>query len=92
MEEFQDFAILEYRVNMRLDNLPVAEMINFSFEDKPDKTMQIYNLGYALGGKLTLGELGQLHVALGLQHARVGLCAARARAPPARGRSGGDPP
>jgi len=52
MEEFQDFAILEYRVNMRLDNLPVAEMINFAFEYKPDKTMQIYNLGYALGGKL----------------------------------------
>jgi transmembrane 9 superfamily protein 2/4 len=56
MEEFQDFAILEYRVNMRLDNLPVAEMINFAFEDKPDKTMQIYNLGYALGGKLTPDE------------------------------------
>jgi len=54
MEEFQDFAILEYRVNMRLDNLPVAEMINFAFEDKPDKTMQIYNLGYALGGKLAV--------------------------------------
>ena len=52
MEEFQDFAILEYRVNMRLDNLPVAEMIKFAYEDKPDKTMQIYNLGYALGGKL----------------------------------------
>eukprot|EP00802_Teleaulax_amphioxeia_P006625 Tamp_06629.p1 GENE.Tamp_06629~~Tamp_06629.p1 ORF type:complete len:677 (+),score=209.81 Tamp_06629:26-2032(+) len=56
MEEFQDFAILEYRVNMRLDNLPVAEMINFAFEDKPDKTMQIYNLGYALGGKLAPEE------------------------------------
>ena len=39
---------------MRLDNLPVAEMINFAFEDKPDKTMQIYNLGYALGGKLAV--------------------------------------
>ncbi|EKX43113.1 hypothetical protein GUITHDRAFT_163927, partial [Guillardia theta CCMP2712] len=52
MEEFQDFAILEYRVNMRLDNLPVAEMINFAYEDKPDKTMQIYNLGYPVGGKL----------------------------------------
>ena len=54
MEELQDFAILEYRVNMRLDNLPVAEMINFAYEDKPDKTMQIYNLGYALGGKLAV--------------------------------------
>ena len=47
-------TVLEYRVNMRLDNLPVAEMINFAFEDKPDKTMQIYNLGYALGGKLAV--------------------------------------
>ncbi|KAJ1469303.1 hypothetical protein T484DRAFT_1852253 [Baffinella frigidus] len=25
MEEFQDFAILDYRVNMRLDSLPLAE-------------------------------------------------------------------
>ena len=35
MEEFQDFAILDYRINMRLDNLPVAEMNFFAFEDKP---------------------------------------------------------
>jgi len=51
-EEFQDFAILEYRVNMRLDSLPIAEMASFAYEDDPDKTIQMYNLGYALGGKL----------------------------------------
>jgi hypothetical protein len=46
---------------MRLDNLPVAEMINFAFEDKPDKTMQIYNLGYALGGKLAVHTHTHIH-------------------------------
>jgi len=55
MEEFQDFAILDYRVNMRLDNLPVAEMNQFIFEDKPQKTIEIYNLGYGLGRKLEEG-------------------------------------
>eukprot|EP00961_Rhodomonas_salina_P083172 1117500-Rhodomonas_salina.5 len=32
MEEFQDFAILEYRVNMRLDSLPIAEMNRFAYD------------------------------------------------------------
>lgn len=52
MEEFQDFAILEYRVNMRLDNLPIAEMNLFAYEDRPQETIQIYNLGYPVGSKL----------------------------------------
>mmetsp|Transcript_16457 Transcript_16457/g.39314 ORF Transcript_16457/g.39314 Transcript_16457/m.39314 type:complete len:680 (-) Transcript_16457:192-2231(-) len=52
MEEFQDFAILEYRVNMRLDSLPIAEMNRFAYDDDPEKTIEMYNLGYALGGKL----------------------------------------
>jgi len=52
MEEFQDFAILDYRVNMRLDNLPVAEMNYIAFEDKPKDTIEIYNLGFPLGRKL----------------------------------------
>jgi hypothetical protein len=29
---YQDFAILDYRVNMRLDSLPVAEMATFAYE------------------------------------------------------------
>jgi hypothetical protein len=52
MEEFQDFAILDYRVNMRLDNLPLAEITKFYYDDKPDQTMQTYNLGVPLGAKL----------------------------------------
>jgi hypothetical protein len=52
MEEFQDFAILDYRVNMRLDNLPVAEITKFYYDDKPDQTLQTYNLGVPLGAKL----------------------------------------
>lgn len=30
----QDFAILDYRANMRLDNLPVAEIATFAYDDK----------------------------------------------------------
>ena len=52
MEEFQDFAILDYRVNMRLDNLPVAEITKFYYDDRPDQTLQTYNLGVPLGAKL----------------------------------------
>jgi hypothetical protein len=37
MEEFQDFAILDYRVNMRLDNLPVAEITKFYYDDRSDE-------------------------------------------------------
>lgn len=47
----QDFAILDYRVNMRLDNLPVAEMNVFAWEGKPQETIEVYNLGYPLGRK-----------------------------------------
>ena len=53
MEEFQDFTILDYRVNMRLDNLPIAEMNLFAYEDKPQDTVQIYNLGYPVGSKVS---------------------------------------
>mmetsp|Transcript_26640 Transcript_26640/g.60809 ORF Transcript_26640/g.60809 Transcript_26640/m.60809 type:complete len:675 (-) Transcript_26640:2697-4721(-) len=56
MEEFQDFAILDYRVNMRLDSLPLAEMQTFAYEDKPDEHVETYNLGYPLGGKLETSE------------------------------------
>ena len=56
MEEFQDFAILDYRVNMRLDSLPLAEMQTFAYEDKPDDPVETYNLGYPLGGKLETSE------------------------------------
>jgi len=52
MEEFQDFAILEYRVNMRLDNLPVAEIQSFYYDDRPDETVKLYNLGFSVGTKL----------------------------------------
>eukprot|EP00292_Cryptomonas_paramecium_P004461 CAMPEP_0113676420 /NCGR_PEP_ID=MMETSP0038_2-20120614/8633_1 /TAXON_ID=2898 /ORGANISM="Cryptomonas paramecium" /LENGTH=661 /DNA_ID=CAMNT_0000593447 /DNA_START=3 /DNA_END=1988 /DNA_ORIENTATION=- /assembly_acc=CAM_ASM_000170 len=52
MEEFQDFTILDYRVNMRLDNLPVAEINLVAFEDKPDETIKLYNLGYPIGSKV----------------------------------------
>merc|ERR1719199_1478092 len=38
MEEFQDFAILEYRVNMRLDNLPISEMASYTLSEKPGQT------------------------------------------------------
>ena len=30
----QDFAILDYRANMRLDNLPVAEIAKFAYDDQ----------------------------------------------------------
>ena len=52
MEEFQDFAILDYRVNMRLDNLPVAEIAQYYYDDKPEQTLKTYNLGVPLGSKL----------------------------------------
>mmetsp|Transcript_16460 Transcript_16460/g.39324 ORF Transcript_16460/g.39324 Transcript_16460/m.39324 type:complete len:669 (-) Transcript_16460:236-2242(-) len=52
MEEFQDFAILEYRVNMRLDNLPIAEMTTIAWDNDMSKTEQYYNLGYPIGAKL----------------------------------------
>ncbi|EKX42627.1 hypothetical protein GUITHDRAFT_164061, partial [Guillardia theta CCMP2712] len=52
MEEFQDFSILDYRVNMRLDNLPVAEIAKFYYEDRPEETLETYNLGYPVGSKL----------------------------------------
>eukprot|EP00285_Hemiselmis_virescens_P018271 CAMPEP_0173391940 /NCGR_PEP_ID=MMETSP1356-20130122/18667_1 /TAXON_ID=77927 ORGANISM="Hemiselmis virescens, Strain PCC157" /NCGR_SAMPLE_ID=MMETSP1356 /ASSEMBLY_ACC=CAM_ASM_000847 /LENGTH=674 /DNA_ID=CAMNT_0014349645 /DNA_START=96 /DNA_END=2120 /DNA_ORIENTATION=+ len=52
MEEFQDFAILDYRANMRLDNLPVAQIAKYAYDDQPDKTIQIYNLGFPIGSKL----------------------------------------
>ena len=52
LEELQDFAILDYRVNMRLDSLPLAEMSTFAYEDNPEETLQIYNLGYPVGGRL----------------------------------------
>jgi hypothetical protein len=31
---WQDFAILDYRANMRLDNLPVAEIAKFAYDDQ----------------------------------------------------------
>lgn len=34
----QDFAILEYRVNMRLDNLPISEMASYTLSEKPGQT------------------------------------------------------
>ncbi len=54
----QDFAILDYRVNMRLDSLPVAEMATFAYEDKPEETVELYNLGYPVGSKLEKSKEG----------------------------------
>lgn len=56
MEELQDFAILDYRVNMRLDGLPLAEMTTFVDEEKPGTTLETYTLGYPVGGKLEQSE------------------------------------
>jgi len=52
MEEFQDFTVLNYRVNMRLDGLPVAEVETLAYEDNPAETIEEYDLGYSLGAKL----------------------------------------
>lgn len=46
MEELQDFAILDYRVNMRLDGLPLAEMTTFVDEERPSEPLETYTLGY----------------------------------------------
>jgi hypothetical protein len=48
MEELQDFAILDYRVNMRLDSLPLAEMVTLVDEDT-GVNLQTYTLGYPVG-------------------------------------------
>eukprot|EP00294_Goniomonas_avonlea_P000216 CAMPEP_0114552816 /NCGR_PEP_ID=MMETSP0114-20121206/7323_1 /TAXON_ID=31324 /ORGANISM="Goniomonas sp, Strain m" /LENGTH=651 /DNA_ID=CAMNT_0001737711 /DNA_START=13 /DNA_END=1968 /DNA_ORIENTATION=- len=50
MEEFQDFSILNYHVNMRADNLPLAEVRNFVYSDDPSgNPLTVYALGYPLG-------------------------------------------
>ena len=56
MEELQDFAILDYRVNMRLDGLPLAEMTTFVDEERPGETVETYTLGYPVGGRLEESE------------------------------------
>ena len=56
MEEMQDFAILDYRVNMRLDGLPLAEMTTFVDEERPGETLETYTLGFPVGGKLEESE------------------------------------
>ena len=56
MEELQDFAILDYRVNMRLDGLPLAEMTTFVDEERPGETLETYTLGYPVGGRLQESE------------------------------------
>jgi len=56
MEELQDFAILDYRVNMRLDGLPLAEMTTFVDEERPSEPLETYTLGYPVGGKLEESE------------------------------------
>eukprot|EP00292_Cryptomonas_paramecium_P033775 CAMPEP_0113685400 /NCGR_PEP_ID=MMETSP0038_2-20120614/14647_1 /TAXON_ID=2898 /ORGANISM="Cryptomonas paramecium" /LENGTH=627 /DNA_ID=CAMNT_0000605475 /DNA_START=29 /DNA_END=1912 /DNA_ORIENTATION=+ /assembly_acc=CAM_ASM_000170 len=57
MEELQDFAVLDYRVNMRLDSLPLAEISTLAYEDNPEETVQVYNLGYPVGARVE-GESG----------------------------------
>mmetsp|Transcript_15345 Transcript_15345/g.36230 ORF Transcript_15345/g.36230 Transcript_15345/m.36230 type:complete len:665 (+) Transcript_15345:75-2069(+) len=50
MEEFQDFSILGYRVNMRADNLPLAEVRNFVYSDDPSgNEVTMYALGFPIG-------------------------------------------
>jgi hypothetical protein len=43
---------------MRLDSLPVAEMATFAYEDKPEETVELYNLGYPVGSKLEKSKEG----------------------------------
>ena len=56
MEEFQDFAILDYRVNMRLDGLPVAEIEAYESEEEEGEIEETYNLGYPVGDRANDGD------------------------------------
>ncbi len=46
MDEFYDFAVAHYRANMRLDNLPGAELV--MFRDQSGDEFISYRLGYPL--------------------------------------------
>jgi transmembrane 9 superfamily protein 2/4 len=47
MSRFADFALLDYRANMRLDNLPLAEMAEV-VQDDSDKVDTEYFLGFPI--------------------------------------------